>query len=358
MYHDLLNKAIAFQKQAGLLQVPQNTLKEIEDFAVGTYCFFMAEKYKTILQNYKNLNKKQRQKVSQDQLDDIKICYGYCKRLSANISAEDKSRKSIRIKGSDIPYAPKAAANSVFKIILIFANDDKSSEMFFAENVNSRGLWQPRLQNHINDKNEILIGRIVIKEDVDKSLKYVRTLETLQYKIEDVKSLARHELQHFMQSFIKYMINQMGGLPSKKIRDTKYDEDLSSTVGISNKEHVLADEEFYTNLTDSVHQFNQYKTLVPTSFHRDYMLAWIRHIPVQRFFDLMEQKLIPIFKHNIKTKSLKTKEQREVEWDNITNSFGSASEMLNHSNMFNILKQFNPNKYRKAVAEFSKAVGL
>jgi len=88
------------------------------------------------------------------------------------------------------------------------------------------------------------------------------------------------------------------------------------------------------------------------------MLAWIRHIPVQRFFDLMEQKLIPIFKHNIKTKSLKTKEQREVEWDNITNSFGSASEMLNHSNMFNILKQFNPNKYRKAVAEFSKAVGL
>jgi hypothetical protein len=219
------------------------------------------------------------------------------------------------------------------------------------------GMWQawPKV---FNDKNELVIGRILIKNPVKNPLNSkprIDTLEMLQYQIQQIKDIARHELQHFMQSFINYMINQTGGLPSKKIRDK---ENLSSSVGTSDKEHVLADQEFYTNLTDSVHEFNQYKTLVPVSLHRDYMLAWIRHIPVQRFFDLMEQKLIPIFKHNIKTKSLKTKKQRDVEWDNITNSFGSASEMLNHSNMFNILKQFNPNKYRKAAAEFSKAVGL
>jgi hypothetical protein len=160
-----------------------------------------------------------------------------------------------------------------------------------------------------------------------------------------------------MQSFIKHITGKHGGLPSNKIRDLDYDQENYSNVGVSNKAHILDDHEFYTNLTDSINDFNRYIKFIPVSLHRDYMLSWVRHVSVQRFFDLMEQKIIPIFKNNVKAKSLKTKEQKTMEW-NIIDQSSPATDMLNIKNMFNILKEHNPAKYRKAVAEFSKAVGL
>lgn len=339
-YSKLLDQAILFQKQAGLLQVPSNALKDVQDFVIGKYCFKMADWYETILEsNTRGMN--------QDQINDIKICYGYCKKLSANISREDQAGRRIIVKGSDIPYIPKQLVDKIFIIIAMFIDHNNPTPVTQTNAKNWTGMWQEWLVT--NEQNQIAIGRLLIKKHIKNPLSYrppVITLERLQDEIQNLKDTARHELQHFMQSFIKHVTGQHGGLPSKSLRHPaqKDNESRTHTSNLSTKEHVLADIEFYNNLTDSVHRFNKDKTYIPVSLHREFMLAWVKHISPQSFA-------------NSVVKLLKTK-TKETNYEYLEECLQYAINTVHDDNLFSILKKYNPAKYRKAVAEFSKAVGL
>lgn len=134
-----------------------------------------------------------------------------------------------------------------------------------------------------------------------------------------IHSTARHELQHLVQSQIKFMKEkpgdirrEEGGLPSKKIRNVEYNihgTPTSSIQGKERQEHALRDIEFYPRLSDEVQSFrNRYQ------YRKD-----------------------------------NDKYELAKEWVGL---IGSES-----SSFFKQLRENAPNKWKKAIKEFFKAIG-
>lgn len=117
-----------------------------------------------------------------------------------------------------------------------------------------------------------------------------RELEIIQHDVDGLHSIVRHELQHFAQSYITYMVaeipdmadvmDEIGGFPSSRIRTPHYKQELSPghpafdpenpaiqkllrrlrELGLSASHtdfHALDDVEFYTRLADEIEKFNQ-----------------------------------------------------------------------------------------------------
>lgn len=145
-----------------------------------------------------------------------------------------------------------------------------------------------------------------------------------EYNAEDVESFnsarqmihqtARHELQHLVQDQIRKLknMNELGGLPSKKIRNPEYDLYGNPTTinkGKERQDHALRDIEFYTRLSDEVQSFkNRYQ------YRKD-----------------------------------NDKYELAKKW---TGLIGSES-----SSFFKQLRENAPNKWKKAIKEFFKAIG-
>lgn len=183
--------------------------------------------------------------------------------------------------------------------------------------LNFKGSWNDALQ------------RIILIADTS----FVSNTDFFNEKLTELSRTIRHELQHLDQSTVKENkgLEDLAGLPSKKIRDHKYDSRgflMGDDLGdFGNRQsHVLQDAEFYTRLTDSVEEFNQtWKDTDPTAKH------------------LAAMKWIDYSINNNLLKELPEFYQKEI-------------NNLRPNYTFRELKKKAPEKWRKAVKEFFKAI--
>ena len=86
-----------------------------------------------------------------------------------------------------------------------------------------------------------------------------RDPEDLMLAINNIRSSLRHELQHMGQDMLKEVkqIHDLAGLPGKKLRTPGFDSSGISTNDTKRQDHALRDVEFYPRLTDEINTFVQ-----------------------------------------------------------------------------------------------------
>lgn len=129
--NELFRLANRFHRRAGLLKVPEQALKEAEDFIVGKFCSEMADKIATALQHDKNRVKIQ--PLVKKQLSDWETLWGLVEELKhANPNNPDELRQN----------ADKIVefVNSISKIGLSISSFDRktNSQTGMMGNINSK----------------------------------------------------------------------------------------------------------------------------------------------------------------------------------------------------------------------------
>jgi hypothetical protein len=146
--------------------------------------------------------------------------------------------------------------------------------------------------------------------------KYAGALTTslFQMGVEWIKEALRHELQHLgqdLKDFLDGLPRDTTGLPSRRIRSPGVNPAGHPTSGGERLPHALRDVEFYTRLADEVDGFLLTIRNWPKNKWRDRVRAWV----------------------------------------------GDPVDPLLTSHFFKALRENQPAKWRKAVAEFIKAIG-
>lgn len=271
--------------------------------------------------------------------------------------------KLLKINSSEIPYI-NLKDNKTFEFKLRFLYNENMAKSI--SETNFAGLWEEIIDEN---KDSIYVGYMYVYRNVEKDIYDFSILEN----VEDIKIATRHELQHFIQSLIKSITGSLGGLPSKKIRDTNIDpsgiiekedtykeiSDPSDSYG--RVKHELRDVEFYTNLSDSVEYFNKFKKYIPLQLHTYFALYWIDHISRKQFDEKLHEFIRNYVykKHDLDPKEYNyhSTADREINsiLDNLTYKLLKSS---NHRYLFKILKKYQPKKYRKAVSVFMNSIEL
>jgi len=102
----------------------------------------------------------------------------------------------------------------------------------------------------------------------------INDLSIFRLSLANMKETVRHELQHYSQLLLYYLVYLLGnnpktilGLPPKAVQNIKVkDEDL---------EHPLQDVEFYTNLQDSIDSFKEKVKTVHPVYRKLFAKAWV-----------------------------------------------------------------------------------
>lgn len=239
---------------AALLKAPESMVKEISDWAISLYIKDCYDKTVQII------NEKSEQ-YNYKYINHLKIQKGIFKKY---IKPNLQNPKTFSIDLSNLPFS-EVDLNLIKSIGLdtisvTFLN--KKSEAKKYHNEGFSGLWQA-------PKTMIIVKEI--PEDL-----YTPQIEQ---DIIDIKNTVRHELQHLVQSYLHYgkAINEIGGLPSRKIRDKEYNPHGYSTTQQSQQrvEHEKQDIEFYTDLTDSIEAFKENSRKIPKPLHKKFFLLWI-----------------------------------------------------------------------------------
>lgn len=159
-------------------------------------------------------------------------------------------------------------------------------------------------------------------------------VESFKNGIEEIGRIARHEFQHVGQSLLKVLTGQSEilGLPSPSIRDTARDPlGFPKTPSGTRFDprlrgpHALQDVEFYTRLADEIVAFQRHS----------------RHIPIH-----LRREAVA---HYTAAKSGMFRYDNQEKGQTITRRIGPAP-------FFESLKRDQPDKWRKAVAEFVKGI--
>ena len=169
-----------------------------------------------------------------------------------------------------------------------------------------------------------------IKEDELDVYNYNKSLNTIKYMV-------IHEIRHLVQDLL------IGGYPSKKIQnnqDNKLQKDLTE------EEYFLLDEEFYTLLGDAVNMFNDNFSKYP-----DEIKKFIAQYIVEGNENLTKQEFAINLSKIMKIYFPKTYVQHlELALQNI--------KYILKFDIFKVFKEKNIGKYKKAVKEFYKGIGL
>lgn len=156
-------------------------------------------------------------------------------------------------------------------------------------------------------------------------------VDLFNIKIKSVCRTVRHELQHLGQDLMKLLVLQERGPGEPSFKHTKQKEkefpmDMVEPGRIS---HTLRDEEFYTNLADQVEYVKYILNITPKQFRKELLLYHI--IP----------NYIPKFGET-------TREEKSM--------LNARLAYLKHYTFFKDLKEFLPQRYRKAVLELLKKI--
>lgn len=260
---------------------------------------------------------------SEGGLKDIMLCYGMCKKLDdrGNIDSQiftmDSSNFSYTRKEL---YIPKVDVGVRF----VKSKQEASS---IEDPADWRGLWigsvkawirsqkkeDEKSLPYIDTSKVPYIGTVYIVSDIEKEFtSNSASLWNLRDTIDQLKITTKHEFGHFVQAFIKFLnigfskqelekgqsIIDMGGLPGKKIRDSRIypsgllksktkPEEFSSLMEPEDKWkrilHPLRDVEFYTRLSDSVVDFNKTKKRLPLVLQKDFARFWVDNMSQVEF---------------------------------------------------------------------------
>ncbi len=202
----------------------------------------------------------------------------------------------------------------------MFFNSNEANE--WTGLTNWSGMWDKRKNSFYTD-NLYLIANSDIKLNSDN----------FKNSLLHIKEIISHELVHWKQDDFqeRYDLKEKGGLPSNKIRDPLIDPWGYSDFDKKNKrqQHEIRDVEFYARLRDEVQIFKQkygnasqkiknfaLAKTVDKGYPEDYDYSILYNLPPETFDALPS-------------------EPREF---------------------FKVLKEKAPDKYKKAVKEFYKAI--
>lgn len=301
---------------------------------------------------------------SKEYIKNLTILYGTCKRLSSSYTEGQTkhNEKILEFPISDIPYT-KIKSNDAVRIAVGFISSNEQAKGLSSSDFG--GIWFRSDWAKYPTNN--FIGSMYIKSDMQEDIEDIIYLDKFQSKISWLKSITRHEVQHFVQSFLEYISGkkQMGGLPSADIRNTTYDASgfpkkdfigphLSDGEDDGRIPHTLRDIEFYTRVSDAADRFNELKTKLPTQLHRDLMLACIDHISIQQ----LQERSTSIFTQIVKNKKSESQTTFLVGEYIRQAKYNVFDKIYRVRHFFEALKDYQPLKYRKAVSEFVKAIGL
>lgn len=314
------------------------TFSDVQKF-VRSYSSPIMNKIKNAEEFYKNIF--ELEKSSKD----LTVVKGILQRLSkdANIAksleigGDPALVKYFEIDISTLPY---------FKETKQFSNNTRLSVSAEFKESTQSSYWHPNKSTNLIE-GKLYIGRIVIARNTwERTKQLVESkdpISILKKELDDITRTVRHETQHLIQGYINILhgLEERGGLPSFKYRDPEYNPHgaprSSSLAFPGNRlEHELRDVEFYTRLSDEIHNFNRIKTTLPISLIRPIIMHWIGETP-------------PNFQVLVDRERIKA---NAIQLDAIH----EALEFARRRTFFKFLKLYQITKYRKAVKEFIKAV--
>lgn len=313
--------------------------------------------------------------------------------LNSNIKDTSRSyEKEIFFNTSELPYSEKLPNQKEISIhVTMHPTQSSADAVYKPERGYWAGLWSPVSKEHQTD----ILGFLDIYADVRYGASLPGAKE-LSQEILRIKEVVRHELQHAVQTYGKTLLNFTMGYPSgsKSTGNTVNFDDLKEHDLWNEGEkgdiaHSLEGIEFYTRLSDEIAGFNSSKSFIPKQLQRDYMLTWICAIPSQEFVDKLndyiekkvkrfvdknpddmfanEDEHNRLYNKNI-LNSVKKINNTNKDYANFLNDRDEAElsqEELSELNkidktfgrpFFNFLKKYKPNRYKKAVKEFIKAI--
>jgi hypothetical protein len=365
---ELCDMVDVFYKIAGELKVPEAPLKEACDFAIGAYCWNMAVAMES---RFYFLNKHPEE--NKQLLEEMKLIYGACKRASSDFDPSAGYNKRIYIKD------PKNSYNTVcFDVELII---DPASKM------PGRGWWQQELEQV---RGAFKIGKLSYVCNISRDFEEIKSFADFNHVIYQIKRVIRHELQHYVQSYIGFehtldLYDTIGGLPSKKLRDKHFDKIHEFGVVRPSKDdvylpteifdlkdpsgkvlHELRDVEFYTRLSDAITIFNRIKKKLPVPLHMDFANAFIARTPLDVFMYKYDKYLTAEFNRayaehmkNADADTLKTiQEQIRNQVDQQVKNVDDYFTDFVPDRFFKMLRKYQPKKYEKAVSVFITKINL
>jgi hypothetical protein len=220
------------------------------------------------------------------------------------------------------------------------------------------GLWSARnitldeVKTDLVKQDRLPLGTVYVYRNVKEEFAEGISAGDRKDALDELRDTVRHELLHMLQWAFKHLksLTEIGGVPSRKFRDKNLDvhgrplDELKVPVDPKKRvEHELRDVEFYTRLSDTVHEFQRARTILPLSMHAVMARAWVSLIERPAFREIL--KNAPELRH------LSTSERALL--------FNRAESMIyNHGerNFFSNLKAQQPLKFQKAVKEFMKAI--
>lgn len=361
-------------KIAGTLQVAPRLLNEVEEWASMVYCSEVSKKLSDIIELYEIKG------VDEERIKKIEDVKAECQKISKN----NKFGKSemFYIQPSDLGYQLKELEDFVSKAggdyqprlafrvsLLTTAFEYKAKTKMHNISSEWKGVWLAN-KTPAQSYSSFNLGQIFLYMNVDKE--YPTSLNMLHNNLNTLKSLVGHELRHFYQSVIKYITKSyIAGLPGTKHRT----KDYTPTGHLKGKQHSLPvnekgklihplrDIEFYPKLNDAIVKFNYYvneflnKYKIQSSSLKK-IIALITSMRENKE-DAQETQLFQgaykIIKEELSKRISDIDELDEIVSD-AKLDFDILIEELSSRSFFLDLKKHLPEKWKKAVKEFLKAV--
>ena len=312
---------------AAMLKAPEEMVKEITAWAQSIYCKTMFPIVEARMQ--KMLPKRHKHK---EDLKRLAFVRAFCIKRQRS---SDENPQYFPLDLYNHPYFTKSELEQEHQhydnvITATFYFDKTEADKL---STNWRGLFSP--DGKLSLYYPIISTQIITAEIMDKVM-------------EILSNAVHHELQHLVQFYMKHIkgLPEIGGLPSKNIRDTDFDP-YGRSKQYQDQMHGLHDVEFYTVLSNSVSWFRAAMPKFPVSLHRLLFKTWIGEGTVEELERATVQeyhKDKSLLKRLVGARTLKDIMPEILAYLQAARTF------------FNDLKTQQPGKYKKAVSEFYKAV--
>lgn len=338
-YNDLLKYSFEFVKNAGLLKVPEKTLREVEEWALSVYFTRMCNSY--FLPKLKELGPPDLKKNMD--IFSFKSNNYYQRKELEEVLLECKRFITKKISANTTFYIKSPFSDKLFSFGAVFLLEDSPLR---------KGYWNSqeiKYQSDIEDDDIFKLGFLTLWFG-EKDIVYPYEATKIETKANEIKRIVRHELQHMMQTLIKCEHGQIYSDKvqlGKDIRETNFDIEKSNIYDRT-LIHAHQNAEFYTDLNDSIDEFKNVIRKIPKIIHKFCFEYWIAKIDINIFYGELEKlnTLIESFGKKIQLNSR-----------NFSLNFPEQKELLKDNNeMFRSWRNHEPEKYKKAVKIFYNEV--
>lgn len=312
--NELIKKINNFYKSAGTLEYPVKMHQEIFKWATSVYCAFVMDELNDIVKS---------QELSENTLKKINAFRGM---LRKQITVRPEIPKNFKINLDDISFLEEEVKNLKDKKSKIL--NDTITVFFF-----------PYLEGEDRGRFNAGTNTIEIFEEIDPQISF----ENLEFSLKRISNSIRHELQHLTQHYSQILKGIKDfrdiGMPSTKI---------SPHQTVQEREELpyhLLNNEFYTDLSDSISSVKELFRIFPKILWRDILNVFIGVMNYEEFHDKA-----------IKTMNLLNSDEI-LDDDDFNERYGKYLDDLDaQGEGHKLMSTQQPEKYEKFVKELYKAV--